>query len=277
MVATLTPGIPGIPGNPRCLTTPSLVRGRYIARPAETHADLAAAMTLRALCFREGRTEDADAFDPVCEHILVEDRHTGLAVCTFRLLPLDSGREIGRTYASQFYDLSALETFGGPMVEMGRFCIRPGRRDADILRVAWGAIARVVDGMGVDMLFGCTSFQGTAPGPYAHALAVLGQRHLGPAKWRPREKAAEVVRFAHAVQPAPDAKRAARAMPPLLRSYLAMNGWVGDHAVIDRDLGTLHVFTALEVRSIPPARKRLLRQVAHGPASASLDDRGRAD
>ena len=53
-------------------------------------------------------------------------------------------------------------------------------------------------------------------------------------------------------------------MPPLLRTYLLMGGWVSDHAVVDRDLGTLHVFTGLEIGAIPPARKRLLRGVAAG-------------
>jgi putative hemolysin len=53
-----------------------------------------------------------------------------------------------------------------------------------------------------------------------------------------------------------------RAMPPLLRSYLAMGGWVSDHAVVDRDLGTLHVFTALEIAALPPARARRLRALA---------------
>ena len=51
-------------------------------------------------------------------------------------------------------------------------------------------------------------------------------------------------------------------MPPLLRSYLTMGGWVSDHAVVDRDLNTLHVFTGLEISAIPPARARALRMVA---------------
>ena len=58
---------------------------------------------------------------------------------------------------------------------------------------------------------------------------------------------------------APDLKAAVRGMPPLLRSYLAMGGWVSDHAVIDRDLGTLHVFTGLEISAVPAARARFLR------------------
>ena len=47
-------------------------------------------------------------------------------------------------------------------------------------------------------------------------------------------------------------------MPPLLRAYLLMGGWVSDHAVIDNKLNTLHVFTGLEVSKIPAAKKRFL-------------------
>jgi putative hemolysin len=51
-------------------------------------------------------------------------------------------------------------------------------------------------------------------------------------------------------------------MPPLLKTYLLMGGWVSDHAVVDNDLNTLHVFTGLEIRAIPPARAKALRMVA---------------
>jgi putative hemolysin len=50
-------------------------------------------------------------------------------------------------------------------------------------------------------------------------------------------------------------------MPPLLRTYLLMGGWVSDHAVVDRQLNTMHVFTGVEIGMIPAARKRLLRAV----------------
>ena len=57
-------------------------------------------------------------------------------------------------------------------------------------------------------------------------------------------------------------RRAMRAMPPLLKSYLMMGGWVSDHAVIDAQMNTIHVFTGVEIDSIPPARKRLLTMAA---------------
>jgi hypothetical protein len=44
-----------------------------------------------------------------------------------------------------------------------------------------------------------------------------------------------------------------------LRTYLAMGGWVSDHAVVDDDLGTLHVFTGVEVGKVPGTRAARLR------------------
>lgn len=241
----------------------SLCKGRHAARLAETDEDIRRAQALRHLCFRGSPGLDADRFDAICRHVLVEDQRTGALVCCFRLLPLDSGCEIGRSYSAQYYDLAALAAYPGPMVEMGRFCIHPGYPDADILRVAWGAMTRYVDDNGVQMLFGCASFHGTDAETYLDAFAMLKDAHLAPRRWWPRVKAPRVFRFARRLAGrAPDRKRALNTMPPLLRSYLVMGGWVSDHAVIDGDLGTLHVFTGLEIGAIPPARARLLRGIA---------------
>jgi putative hemolysin len=123
-------------------------------------------------------------------------------------------------------------------------------------------MTRYVDEEGVEMLFGCSSFRGTDAQGYLDAFAMLKERHLAPKRWLPRVKAPDVFRFARRLRRKPDARRAMLTMPPLLRSYLAMGGWVSDHAVVDRDLNTLHVFTGLEIRAIPEARARLLRGVA---------------
>lgn len=240
----------------------SLKKGRYSSRFAGSDADLLAAQRLRTLCFRgttEGVPLDADDFDRICDHVLVEDDRTGALVCCFRILPLTTGDEIDRSYSAQYYELSALRDFDGPMVEMGRFCIHPDRHDADILRVAWAAMTSYVDDNGVEMLFGCSSFHGTDSDRYLDAFAMLKERHLAPKRWLPRVKAPNVFRFAQKLRRKPDAKRAMLGMPPLLRTYLLMGGWVSDHAVVDQHMNTLHVFTGLEIRAIPAARKRLLR------------------
>ncbi len=246
------------------LQTPiHLSRGRYTARLARGAKDMEAAQRLRHRVFRGGEGLDADRFDAACDHVLVEEAETGALVGCFRMMTLASGADISHSYAAQFYDLEGLARFEGGMVEIGRFCVAPGAIDPDILRVAWGAVTAHVDAHGVGMLFGCSSFEGTSAAPHIDALSLLKDRHLGPDCWRPGVKADEVYAFAAVLRDhAPDPRTAVKGLPPLLRSYLAMGGWVSDHAVVDRDLGTLHVFTGVEIAAIPPARARALRAVA---------------
>ncbi|MEL7253119.1 MAG: GNAT family N-acyltransferase [Pseudomonadota bacterium] len=237
--------------------------GRYSSRLAEGPEDLRAAQVLRHRAFHGdlvGPALDRDEFDGLCSHILVEEVETGRLVSSFRMLHLTHGSEIERTYSAQFYELSALHQFDGPMVEMGRFCIDPDCHHPDILRVAWAAMTRYVDENRVQMLFGCSSFKGTVADPYFDAFAMLKDRHLAPRRWGPQVKAPLVFRFADRLRRRkPDIKQAMLGMPPLLRTYLMMGGWVSDHAVVDRQMNTLHVFTGLEIAAIPPVRKRLLR------------------
>jgi putative hemolysin len=234
--------------------------GRYRTRFAQGAEDLRRAQALRFRCFRGGEGLDADAFDARAAHVLVEEAAGGRLACCFRLLRVKDGSRVGASYSAQFYGLDGLARHAGPMLELGRFCVAPEARDPAVLRLAWRALAAEVAAEGVALLFGCSSFPGLEPERHAEAFALLRERHLGPRRWRPEVKAPVVHRFARRLRPrTPDPKAATRAMPPLLRSYLAMGGWVSDHAVVDRDLGRLHVFTALETRAVPPARVRALR------------------
>ena len=243
----------------------ALSKGKYRVRLAANHQDVQKAQALRHLAFFGSAGLDQDEWDASCDHILIEDRKSDILLGCFRMLELQNGQAVDQSYSAQFYDLAALRNFDGPMVEMGRFCIAPDVTDPDLLRIAWGAMAQYVETRGIELLFGFSSFQGTDTAQYSDAFAILRDRHLAPKRWLPRIKAPKVIPFADLLRRA-DAKRGMRVMPPLLKTYLMMGGWVSDHAVIDRKMNTLHVFTGVEIRSIPPARKRLLRAIAAGAA-----------
>ncbi len=240
-------------------------KGQFRARLAKSPEDIRAAQRLRYLAFRGGRAGagrvdealDRDALDDRCQHLIVETISGDEIVGTCRLFLIRDPKELALSYSAQFYDLptpSAL--IGGPRLEIGRFCLSPHLRDTDGLRLAWAALTRIVEGAGVARMFGCSSFVGVEIGAHADALAMLATHHQGPVEDRPGRKAPETVPL---IPGGHDPRRALMQMPPLLRSYLAMGGWVSDHAVIDRDLNTLHVFTAVDIAAIPPARARLLR------------------
>ncbi len=246
-----------------------MTRGPYTASLLSGDSDLTEAQALRHLAFRRpvlagaageaahsaagARGHDGDAFDPLCRHLVVREG-TGALVACCRVLGFAAGQDLSASYAAQVYDLTGLSAFPGHRMELGRFCLHPARHDPDILRLIWGALTAIVDADGVAMLFGCSSFVGADPAPHLPALAALPP-YVGPAAYIPGPRAAERVGF-------PAGPGTAAGLPPLLRTYLTMGGWVSDHAVIDRDLDTLHVFTALPIAQIPAARARALRAIA---------------
>ncbi len=226
-----------------------------LCRMAMSPDDVAACQALRHACFHGGTGLDADQFDAFSNHVMVE--RDGVLVCTLRLRVLPDGVDFSGTYTDGFYDFGPL---AGTTLEVGRFCVAQGAFSLDVMRLAWAAITQHVDAHDIAHLFGCASFAGTDPAAYADAFGALQAKHLGHMKITP--KAADNKKLSDISEADHDPHRALQQMPPLLRSYLGMGGYVSDHLVVDHTLGTLHVFTGLEIAAIPAARVRSLRALA---------------
>jgi len=228
---------------------------RYRVAVARNADDLRACQVLRHKSFFGKEGVDADALDSRALHLVVQDA-AGKVCGTVRCLPLRGQQIASASYSGQFYALTAFSKSAGEVLEVGRFCVASAAHALEVLRMLWGGLTSVViDGQYTHMM-GCASFPGTDATAHGRALLALMTDHAGPAALRPGVKAEEVVALANL----PETGR--RQPPALLRSYLSMNGWVSDHAVIDRQMNTLHVFTCVAVADIPPARVRSLRALA---------------
>ena len=237
-----------------------LRKGSLVARLAGGRADMGRVMALRATCFPRSGGVEEDAQDGLSAHVMVEGPEGLLAY--FRVMLFGWGAGLTQGYAARFYDVAPLAGYARPIAEMGRFCLAPGGVHPDVLRLAWGAMTRIVDEGQAGLLVGCTSFRGADWRGHRAGLALLARDFLGPAEHLPGRKAAEVVDYPVLAGPVTDRRASLAALPPLLRTYLGMGGWVSDHAVVDTALDTLHVFTAVEVARIPATRVRALRALA---------------
>lgn len=237
-----------------------LERGGLRARLA-TAADRAGVLALRAAAFprADGRPPEWEALDDACQQVVVES--AGQVLAAFRVLVLPSGAALEQSYSARFYDLAPLQAEPRPIAEMGRLCLTPDPRAWEVLRLLWGAMTRIVDAAGAGLMIGCPSFWGADWQRHRAALSLLAADHLGPAGQRPGRRGA-VVDYPALCGPLTDRRIALAGLPPLLRSYLTMGGWVGDHAVADAELDTLHVFTCVAVDAVPAARAASLRAVA---------------
>ena len=196
----------------------------------------------------------ADRFDAGAMLVMI-GQDAGPIACCFRLTLCQSVTAVLDSYSAQFYDVTQVARIAPVSVELGRFCMIEGA-SADVLRLAFAAMTRLVDQHRAGLLFGCASFQGAQIAAHQPALGVL-KDHIAPHHIGRKSP--------HAVGYAGQATALGlRQMPPLLRSYLALGGWVSDHAVQDFDLNTLHLFTGVEIDKIPTARAANLRALAAG-------------
>ena len=238
--------------------------GRYRARYASSQIDVLAAQSLRYQCFNLSNKDelDVDEFDALCQHVLIENLETEKLICCYRILKFDTGKNISRSYSSQFYDLKVIENFTEPMIEVGRFCIDPEENDPSVVLTAWAALAQIVVHNQTELLFGCSSFEGIEKEKYFDSFALLRDRYMAPDHWRPKIKAAQVFCYSKDLIYKVDKKKALLNMPPLLKTYLSMGAWVSDHAVVDLNMKTLHLFTGMEISKIPKSRKKFLLNLA---------------
>ncbi len=238
--------------------------GRLRIEIASGPAEMDAVQRLRAARFRGGHGSDLDRFDTACQHLLVRALPDGAPVAAARLRLLADPQTTAESYTAQFYDLGKLAKAGFRLMEIGRICIVEGQiQDPDILRALLAGLTRRAVALRAQMLVGCASFPGATVARHAAALRHLAAHSIGPEALRPRRRAGTQIIDLPREEPAEGAA-GLRGMPPLLRMYLGMGGWVSDHAVCDPDLDTLHVFTAVEPGRIPPARLRALCALAGG-------------
>jgi len=109
------------------------------------------------------------------------------------------------------------------------------------MQLLWRGISAYVFHYGIDLMFGCASLPGTNPDALAVELTYLWHNHLAPQELRPRALPNRYVEMRRLPATSIDNRRALAQLPPLIKGYLRLGGFIGDGAVIDRDFNTIDV------------------------------------
>ncbi len=244
---------------------PELRAGNLGVRTATTDAEIDAVQSLRYRVFYQemGATADAeaaraardrDAYDNVADHLLVVDHAIGPGpegvVGTYRLIRRDAARRLGRFYSEDEYDISRIERFEGEILELGRSCVHVDYRSRQVMQLLWGGIAAYVFHYRIDLMFGCASLPGTDPDVLASELTYLYYNHLAPPSLRPRALPHRYIEMRRLDPDEIDRRRALTLLPPLIKGYLRLGGFVGDGAVIDPQFNTTDVAVVVKTDQV---------------------------
>jgi len=233
-----------------------IVSGPLQARLANSADDLDAVQALRYRIFYERMgarplpdmarlRRDSDPFDTICDHLMVLDHARGAGadavVGTYRLIRREAARLCGRFYSAAEYDISRLVTYPGPVLELGRSCVDPAYRARSVMPLLWSGIAAYVFYYEIALMFGCASLPGTDPDQLAMPLSYLYHHHLAPPELRTRALPERYVDMRRIDPGSIDPERTLSVLPPLIKGYLRVGGFVGDGAVIDHQFNTTDV------------------------------------
>jgi len=180
----------------------------------------------------------------VVDHDLGESAEN--VVGTYRLIRQSAAARLGRFYSADEYDISILEKFDGQLLELGRSCTAAAYRSRAVLQLLWRGIAAYVFHYGIDLMFGCASLHGTDPDALAAELTYLFTHHLAPAPIRPRALEHRYVNMNRCALDRFDARRILARLPPLVKGYLRLGGFVGDGAVIDQQFNTTDIAVVVQ-------------------------------
>ncbi|MDQ1184860.1 MULTISPECIES: GNAT family N-acetyltransferase [Agrobacterium] len=210
---------------------------------------------LPAEAMRRGR--DIDAFDAVCDHLLVLDNAIegdpeDQIVGTYRLLRQETALANKGFYSASEFDIQSLIAHHPDkrFMELGRSCVLPEYRTKRTVELLWQGNWAYAVRHRMDAMIGCASFPGIQPEAHALALSFLHHSCGSKGEWR-TEALPELYREMdmmplEAINP----RRALNAMPPLIKGYMRLGAMFGAGAVVDHAFNTTDVLVILPVSSI---------------------------
>ena len=259
--------------------------GRYRLRLAETAEDREAACRLRFKVFNielgEGLESsyetglDMDRFDPICEHLLVEDKTSRRVVGTYRM---QSGTTAARNlgyYSEQEFSLNPYEPLRPGILELGRASIDREHRTPEVLMLLWRGIAQYAADMGLRYLLGCSSLNSNDPAEGWQMYRQLENFRV-PAEFETKPTAAyacppgsyDLAQQSMDAQPSPcrtdrlqpedsapaQAQNAVK-VPKLLKTYLAIGARIAAPPARDREFRTIDFLTLLDLKLLSAAAR----------------------
>lgn len=229
--------------------------GNLEVRLAQNPAEVEAAQRLRYRVFYEEMgatatpeqiqsTRDYDVYDSACDHVLVLDHNRAgddQVVGTYRMLRRSVADQTYGFYTANEYDISKLLAHPGELLEVGRSCVNANYRTRPTLELLWRGIASYVDQFDIQLIFGCASFPTVNPADIQEELAYLYYHHLAPPALCATALPPRMVRMDQLGPQTINPRKVLSKLPPLIKGYLRIGGFIGDGAVIDKQFGTTDV------------------------------------
>lgn len=265
------PNIANVPFDRFAKTLPLLKSGLLEVRLAQSEEDIEAAQLLRYEVFYEecqaqpDKTmallkRDVARIDDFCDVLLVIDHAHNRIVGTYRFMLREAAQHYGGYYTGTEFEIGKLTAYPGQIMELGRSCVHKDYRTQPTMQLLWRGIGAYIQLNQVALCFGCGSFIGTDVSKYQQALAYLYHYHLAPLDLRAQALPIHYQEMNLIPKNEIDTKEAMRQLPPLIKGYLRLGGFVGEGAFIDHNFNSIDVCVIVKRETIT---KRYTKRYSH--------------
>jgi putative hemolysin len=237
---------------------PLVLGAQYTLRMATSREEVRQAQALRFDVFNREMNEglsssiaaqlDVDAFDAVCDHLLVEHASSQRIVGTYRMQSGVSAKQNLGYYTAQEFNLDVFEMHRPHTIELGRACIHIDHRNYQVLSMLWRGIASYAKDHGARYLIGCSSLSSQDPAQGMAAYASM-RTNLAPIEFRTQPNAGFIC-------PQPEHTLSNVKIPKLLSAYLSLGAWICGPPAIDREFNTIDFLTLMDLQSEGMATRR---------------------
>jgi putative hemolysin len=232
--------------------------GQYATRLARTPEDVRAAQQLRFEVFNlelnEGLQQsyatglDADPFDAVCDHLLVEHVPSASIVGTYRLQTGSNAAKNLGYYCAQEFEFDVFEPLRHEIVELGRACVHRQHRNLIVLGLLWKGIADYATEHGGRYLVGCSSITSQDPAVGASAYSQLCRKFLVETPYRTKPLPAYDCDLNAVTEEKAE-------IPKLLRAYMSIGAKICGPPALDRHFQTIDFLTFVDLETLTPATR----------------------
>lgn len=257
----MTANKPTLPFDRFSKRLPLLTSNSLEVRLAQSEEDVIAAQRLRYEIFYEEcgaqpdetmarLKQDVSLIDDYCDVLLVIDHAHNKIVGTYRFMLRENAHEYGGYYTATEFEISKIIAYPGQLMELGRSCVHKDYRTKPTMQLLWRGIGAYIELNQVALCFGCASFIGVDVSKYRQALAYLYHYHLAPPELRTKALPIHYQDMNLIPKNEVDQKEALKQLPPLIKGYLRLGGFIGEGAFIDVEFNSLDVCIIVKTETV---------------------------
>ena len=236
--------------------SPEIAEGHYLAKLAQTPAEVESALRLRYEVFNlelaapnddsTGIGLEYDKYDALCKHLIVVNVLNGKTVGTYRLNSIESAKNAQGFYACNEFSLEDLPIeILSRSIEVGRACVAREHRNPKVLFLLWKVLLHHLKCSGKRYFFGCCSlftqdceigakvYQQFERNGYIHLEIRIQPR------WEREFPVNETYPAAEQIE-----------LPALFNMYLKIGVKICGEPAIDREFGTIDYFVLFDLQAM---------------------------